>query len=473
MPMNLCEQLWHKLEEALETLGPPPDGFDAEWHFVKPAAGDKSQPAKELGRLARISARHHPPALFTQQSYDPRALFILISAPDKVLPTFEELYEAYVDKNSYLAECLLLLRPHCDVPYALFVSPHHFYLYDVATEDILRFSSSFSELEELLLQPMEKHENLRAKWDALARRSRAQRAEEFAHWFDLWRVSIGAQTGDTTSPELVRAILQKAILLFLYDYYFGFSDPDLQLRQIFLRLRQQKLSQPTPAEFSFDGVAWLHQASDELISKYEINFLRWTEEESAFISLMNEEARMNLRQFILELFFQSISKFDVEVQAEAFSDPDARLKMWKFSVTETLDVRRRMQADEINVYAPLVVDLDESGLAWTLHVVGEILAYWHEKCEQLENELLTRNRIVVQPDMFQHGDFEKAQIPTRAELFRSTLPRSLKIYYSDAVERQTLEYLVNLKIFEYCARHAIPLHPLEDIHTIFQYKHPH
>lgn len=471
--MSLCEQFWRTLEQKREELGPAPDGLDADWHLIKPPQGDRSQPAKELGRLARISARSYPPALFKQPSGDPQAFFIVISAPEGALPSFEEIFQSYVDKNPYLAECLLLLRPHCDVPYALFLSSQYFYLYDVVTEDILRSSASFEELRELVLLPLEKRENLRAKWDSLARRTRAQRAEEFAHWFDLWRAAIGAQTGDTTSPELVRSILQKAILLFQYDMLFGFEDPDLQLRRTFLNLRQMMSSRKSKEEPPpFDGVAWLHQASEELIAKYEINFLRWTEEESALISLMNDDARLNLRHFILELFFQSVSKFDVDVQAEAFSDPDARLKMWKFSVTETLDVRKRLHADEINIYAPLVVDLDESGLAWTLHVVGEILDYWHEKCRQIERELAERHRIIVQPDMFQHEDVEKAKIPTREELFRTTLPRSIRIRYSDKVERETLEYLINLKIFDYCAKNSIPLHPLENIHTVFEQKTP-
>ncbi|MCX7626477.1 MAG: hypothetical protein N2Z21_09745, partial [Candidatus Sumerlaeaceae bacterium] len=166
--MSLCDQFWQTLEQKREELGPAPDGFDADWHFIKPHPGDKSQPAKELGRLARISARLYPPALFKQASGDSQAFFIAISAPDGVLPSFEEIYQSYVDKNAYLAECLLLLRPHCDVPYALFLGTQHFYLYDLLTEDILRSSGSFEELRDLVLLPLEKRENLRAKWDGLA-----------------------------------------------------------------------------------------------------------------------------------------------------------------------------------------------------------------------------------------------------------------------------------------------------------------
>lgn len=472
MPMSLSEQFWRTLEDKEEALGPPPEGVDVVWHVLKPAAGDKSVPARELARLARISHRLHPPALLAQPSVDVRPFVLIVTAPDKSLPTFEELYESYLDKNGYLAECLLLLKPHCDVPYALFVGSKNYFLYDLATEDILRWSSNFDDLNDLLITPIEKRENVRAKWDGLARRSRSQRAEEFAHWMDLWRVAIGAHHVDTNSPQLVQGILQKAILLFLYDFLFGFSDEDLQLRKTFLALRQRRSTASSDAgtDLTFDSVAWLHQASEALYSTYCIEFLRWTEEEGAFFSLMNNEARLNLRQFILELFLQSVSKFDVDVQAEAFSDPDARLKMWKFSVTETLDVRKRLHADEVNVYAPLVVDLDESGLAWTLHVVGEILEYWREKCEKLEDDLKKRKRVEVQLDMFQHPDLEKASLPTRENLYSATLPQSLQVQYSDPLERQTLEYLINLKILDYCAKHTIPLHPLHDLQRIFVQK---
>ncbi|MGC8840701.1 MAG: hypothetical protein ACP5QZ_04515 [Candidatus Sumerlaeaceae bacterium] len=473
MPMSLSEQFWRTLEDKQEALGPAPEGLDVVWHVLKPAAGDKSLPARELARLARISHRHHPPALLAQPSADIRPFVLVVSAPDKALPTFEELYQSYLDKNGFLAESLLLLRPHCEVPYALFVGGRNYFLYDLATEDILRWSSTFEDLCDLLLAPIERRENVRAKWDALARRTRSQRAEEFSHWMDLWRVAIGAHYADVNSPLLVQGLLQKSILLFLYDLLFGFSDEDLRLRKNFLAVRQHhrsaSVSDPE-ADLTFDAVAWLHQASEELYARYQIEFLRWTEEESAFFSLMNNEARLNLRQFILELFLQSLSKFDVEVQAEAFSDPDARLKMWKFSVTETLNVRKRLHADEINVYAPLEVDLDESGVAWTLHVVGEILEYWREKCEQLEQDMAQRKRIEVQLDMFQHPDLEKASVPTRENLYCSTLPQSLRIFYRDPAERQTLEYLVNLKILDYCAKHAIPLHPLKDLERIFVMK---
>jgi hypothetical protein len=470
--MSLINKFWQTLEDKQESLGPPPDGLDAIWRVVKPAPEDRSRPARELSRLARLCMRKRPPALLSQPSVELHPFVMILSAPEHVLPTFEELYEGYLDKNGYLAECLMLLKPHCDVPYALFVGPQHFFLYDLFTEDILRWSGEVQELESLLIAPLEQRENVRAQWDKLARRSRAQRAEEFSHWFDLWRVAIGSRQGDSTAPELVQTILQKAILLFLYDLYFGLEDADLRLRPHFLKLRQQRGRDPE-AEYPFDGVAWLHQASEELYRRYHIDFLRWTDQESAFFSLMDSAGRTNLQQFIFELFLQSLSKFDVEVQAEVFSDPDARLKMWRFSVTETLDIHKRLPADDVNIYAPLEVDLDDSGLAWTLHVVGEILDYWREKCDRLEQELLTKNRVAVQFDMFQQHDLENVEIPTREGLFRTNLPRSLKVMYSDPLERITLEYLITLKIFDYCRACQIPLQPLDGLQTIFVEKAQH
>ncbi len=471
--MTLIKNFWQTLEQKIDEEGPPPEGFDAVCHVVSTPLEDKSIAGRELTRLIRLSHRKHPPALISQSSIDVRPFVILISAPEKSFPTFDELYQAYVDKNSYIAECLMLLRPHYDVPYVLFLGPLHFFLYDLATEDILRWSNTAEGLDELFFGPLSRRENVRALWDKLARRSRAQRAEEFAHWLDLWRVSIGARMGDSSTPELVQAILQKAILLFLYDLYFGFEDEDLRLRRNFLAMRQRKTSEGAAADYPFDAVAWLHQASEELFSRYRIDFLQWSPEESAFFSLIDNEGRLNLRQFIFELFLQSQSKFDVNVQAEVFSDPDARLKMWKFSVTETLDIRKRLLADDVNVYAPLEVDLDESGLAWTLHVVGEILDYWREKCERLEEELRVRKQVAVQFDMFQQPDLENAHIPTREDLFRTVLPQSLRIWYSDRAERTTLEFLMTLKIFEFCRTRQIPLQPLENMESIFVPKAAH
>lgn len=471
--MSLIKNFWQTLEQQIEEEGPPPEGFDALCHIVTTPLEEKSTAGRELTRLIRLSHRKHPPTLISQPSIDVRPFVILISAPEKSFPTFEELYQAYVDKNSYIAECLMLVRPHYDVPYALFLGAQHFFLYDLATEDILRWSDKAEGLHELFFSPLSRRENVRALWEKLARRSRTQRAEEFAHWLDLWRVSIGARMGEGSTPELVQAILQKAIVLFLYDLYFGFEDEDLRLRRSFLAMRQRRTSEGAVSDYPFDAVAWLHQASEELLSRYGIRFLAWSLEESAFFSLMDNEGRLNLRQFIFELFLQSLSKFDVNVQAEVFSDPDSRLKMWKFSVTETLDIRKRLLADDVNVYAPLEVDLDESGLAWTLHVVGEILDYWREKCERLEEELRQRKHVAVQFDMFQQPDLENARIPTREDLFGTVLPQSLRIYYSDDMERTTLEFLMTLKIFEFCRKWGVALQPLHNLQDVFVPKAQH
>lgn len=475
--MNLSDRFWKTLEDKQDALGPPPEGLDLVWHIIRPPAGDKTKPAKELRRVARISSRHHPPALFSQPSVDMRPFVLVITAPQQdTIPSFQSLYEGYLDKNGYLAECLHLVKPHCDVPYVLFVGPETFFLYDLATEDILRSCGEFEDLAQLLIDPATRRENVRSQWDALARRSRSQRADEFAHWLDLWRVSIGARQASVSTPKLVQSICQKTILLFLFDLYFGFEDPDLSLKKWFLEIRQQRhggkkisLAELQP---SFDGIAWLHQASGELADLYGIEFLRWTEDERAFFLLMDNEARINFTQFIFELFLQSISKFEVPVQAEVFSNPDARLKMWKFSVTETVNVRQRLQADDVNVYAPFRIDLEESGLAWTLHVVGEILEYWREKCERLEQELATRNRVAVQFDMLQQVDFENLHIPTCDDLFRSILPQSIEIFYADEALRQTVEYLITLRIFEYCRNNGLAPQPLHNLEQIFVPKKP-
>ena len=156
--MSLINKFWQTLEDKQESLGPPPDGLDAIWRVVKPAPEDRSRPARELSRLARLCMRKRPPALLSQPSVELHPFVMILSAPEHVLPTFEELYEGYLDKNGYLAECLMLLKPHCDVPYALFAGPQHFFLYDLFTEDILRWSGEVQELESLLIAPLEQRD---------------------------------------------------------------------------------------------------------------------------------------------------------------------------------------------------------------------------------------------------------------------------------------------------------------------------
>ncbi len=459
--MNLYERFWRLIEEKRAAASTPAEELDLQLVAIRPQGDEKSRAAQELSSLVKLGAKGFPPVVASQPSVGVKPFALVFTAAAGALPDFKELFESYVDKNAFVAEVLLLLQAHCDFPYLLFVGSDRFYLFDLATEDILRWGTELEELEGLLLEPLAQRQDIRRCWDELPRKSQIQRAEEFLRWLELWRVAVGARLD--SEPRFVQTILQKTVLLFLFDQYFGLSDEDLRLRSNFLAWRKGMRRKKSKASEPFDGVAWLHQASAEVYESYQIDFLVWSERESAFFALMAADARQQFGNFVFELFMLSQAKFSVRVQADAFSSPEARLRMWKFSVTEAMDVRKRLQADDANVYAPIEVDYDESGLGWTLHVVREVLEFWHEKCLQLERDLSDRRRFGVQFDMFQQPDLEQARIPTRADLFQALLPQSVRIYYQDESDRATLEYLLILQIFEFCRTQGIPMQSLENL----------
>lgn len=470
--MNLSERFWKIFDEQREARGGPGPG-EILLTTVHPPDGVQSEAARDLTSVVRRAPRRYPPVVVAQPGCSSRPFCLIYSVAGNELPQFHELFEQYLDKNAFMAETFLRLRPHCELPYVLFLGEKSFFLYDAMLEELLRWGSDFTALEELFLQPILAGENVQKIWNEIPRKSFAQRSEEFARWLDLWKAAIGARTNAT--PAFMQNLMQKVILLFLFDLYLGFEDWDLRLRQIFLdqhapvsvKRRRGTTGKTARETVPFDGVAWLHESSDELCRRYHVDFLFWTQAESNFFALINSEARQQFSEFVLGLYLLSQCKFNVQVQADVFSDSSSRLKLWKFSVTETLNIKRRLQADEINVYEPIYIDLEESGIGWALNVVEQTLEFWRERCSYFAQQLTERRMVRVQFDMFQQPDLEHARVPLPQNVLETAFGTSLRIYYDFPIERATLEYLVLVKVLEFCRTWNLPLQPLDSIADIF------
>lgn len=475
--MNLFERFWRKFEEWRAAT----DSLNPEWAPISITPvhapnGVRNEAARDLTSIVRRAAKRFPPVVLSQPAFSERPFCLVYTVSGSELPEFHELFEQYVDKNAFMAEVFLRLRPHCEMPYVLFLGPHSYFLYDVGLEELLHWGNTLISLEELLLQPLDASESVADTWNAIPRKTVLQRSEEFARWIDLWKAAIGSRMNAT--PVFMQNLMQKIVLLFLYDFYFGFEDPDLHLRTIFLerkpyrgRKKPEAVGAPVPQvdsdEPPFDGVAWLHQASQDVRDRHCVDFLFWTQAESSFFALMGADMRGQFSQFILELFLLSQCKFDAQVQSDAFSGTDSRLKLWKYSVTETLNIRRRLQADDVNVYEPLVIDLEESGVGWALHVVQQTLEFWREKCAFFAEQLAGRRPVRVQFDMFQQPNLEEARIPLPDDVVETAFSTSVRILYSFPVERSTLEFLVVLSVFNLCRKWELPLQPLDHLADIF------
>ncbi len=428
--------------------------------------GVQSDAGRDLSALVRAGMRRFPPYVISQPQFDTRP-FCLVYTVVAELPQFHELFEQYVDKNAFIAETMLRLKPHCEIPYVLFIGKKSFFLYDSGLEELIRWGNDYGGLDELFLQPASDGLNLAEIWNKCDRKSNNQRAEEFARWLDLWKVGIGARTNAT--PAFMQVLMQKVILLFLYDLLMGLQEPELRLRTNFLdnRRASQLLGGRNICNMPFEGVAWLHQASSEVLGRYDIEFLEWTSAESNFFALMTADTRHQFSQFVMELFLLSQAKFCAAVQMDVFSDVNSKLKLWKFSVTETLNVRRRLHADDVNVYEPIWIDLEESGIGWALHVIQQVLDFWRERCTYFEQQLTERRQLKLQFDMFQQPDLDRIRVPVIGDIFDQAFSTSVRVYYDFPMERLTLEYLIILRVIEFCHETSIPMRPLHKISDVF------
>lgn len=464
--MNLYERFWEAMDELRAEHRNRPEPFPLTLNPVHAPDGVQSDAGRDISAVVRAGLRRFPPYVVSQEAYDQRP-FCLIYTVTAELPQFHELFEQYVDKNAFIAETLLRLKPHIEIPYILFIGKRSFFLYDVNQEELIRWGNDFSGLDETFLTPVSDVAHVAAEWNKVPRKHNSQKAEEFGRWLDLWKVGIGARTNAT--PAFMLMLMQKVILLFLYDQKIEFQEPELNLRRNFLDHRNATPLTGSPNIYSlpFDGVAWLHQASSEVLGRYDVEFLEWTTAESNFFALMSAETRQQFSQFIMELFLLSQAKFSSAVQSDVFSDVNSKLKLWKFSVTETLNIRRRLQADDVNVYEPIWIDLEESGIGWALHVIKQVLEFWQERCMYFEQQLVERRQLKLQFDMFQQPDLERIRVPVISDIFDQTFTTSVRVYYDFPADRLTLEYLVILRLIEFCSETGIALRPLHKLDDMF------
>ncbi|PKO17404.1 hypothetical protein CVU37_07890 [candidate division BRC1 bacterium HGW-BRC1-1] len=468
--MKLYELFWQSMDLRRDDDGQLPPDFDLLLTPVHPPDNVRSEAARDIALVTRQAPKQFSAMVVSQPGIAARPFCFIHTVKRGLLPDFTELFENYVDKNAFIAETLLRLRPHYDLPYVLFLGDSGFFLYDVAAEELLKWGSDLTLLEELLIQPVVAGVSVMESWDAIPRKSVTQRSEEFARWLDLWKACIGARMNST--PALVQGLLQKVILLFLYDLHYGLADSDMRLRSNFLEHRtlagkaRKSAKMPQP----FDGVAWLFEAVQEVREKCHIEFLYWNETETTFFALLAEEGRRQFSQFVLELFLLSQSKFDAAVQTDVFTDSDSRLKLWKFTVMESLDVCKRLHVDDVNVYDMIIVDTDEGGVGWAMHVVNKLLEFWHMRLWKMQRALAEHRVVAVQFDMFQQPDIERARVPSVEDVFELAYAGSLRLEYGDPSDRATLEYLMILRVLECSRLWELKLSPLDHLSDCFTRK---
>ena len=146
------------------------------------------------------------------------------------------------------------------------------------------------------------------------------------------------------------------------------------------------------------------------------------------------------------------------------------LKLWKFSVMESLDVCKRLHVDDVNVYDMITVDIDEGGVGWAMHVVNKLLEFWHGRLWAMQRALAEQKVLAVQFDMFQQPDIERARMPSVEDVFELAYAGSLRLEYVDPADRATLEYLMILRVLECSRQWGLKLLPLDHLSDCFTRK---
>jgi hypothetical protein len=467
--MNLANDFWERIQDLLDMEKRDNSALLAVTKVRAPDASE-SDAARDLAALVKLCAKSRPPALLSQPHLSQRPICLVMTVSAADFPNFGELFEQYLDKNALVAEAMLRLKPHLDVPYLLVVSSPGFLLYCTDDEHVIRQGQKFEGLEEMLFAPISAGTSLDAQWNAITRKSTSQNAEEFGRWIDLWKAAIGSHSN--TPPAVLQGLLQKVTLLFVYDTWFGFGDEELGLRSVFLGLASTMMSGDSSGDTAelFDGVAWIHEGSQLLAQHLNSDFVRWSAEENSFFAMMSSQTRRLFSQLVMEFFLLSSTKYSTQSQAETFGDANSRLKMWKHSVTDTTNIARELQADEINVYEPMRIDLDECGTTWALHLVRRMFDFWRDRCLNFEREMLERRNIKLQFDMFQKPDQLPAHVPSENDVFELTFRSSIRLSYSHPATRSTMEYLLLLLSIDYAREHELRAPQLSHVANVFRQK---
>ena len=144
--MNLFERFWQHIDEIRNERRGDIEPFPVELNPVHAPDGVQSEAGRDLSAIVRRGVRRFPPYVVSQPQFETRP-FCLIYTVTAELLQFHELFEQYVDKNAFIAESLLRLKPHCEIPYILFIGKKSFFLYDSGLEELIRWGNDCDGLQ--------------------------------------------------------------------------------------------------------------------------------------------------------------------------------------------------------------------------------------------------------------------------------------------------------------------------------------
>jgi hypothetical protein len=388
-------------------------------------------------------------------------LVAIAIAPQESLTRYQESYQKYLDMDFKLRLLLDHVQQNVLAPYLLCVDNQRAYLYDVDREECLIYCEDVQEQVERLFPHFDRRKMQRETLEQLPRRSDDLLGRELCEWVKLWSAELGSKTGE--GRDAMARFFEKLLLLRYFSRLYSRRVSLSQFRRFLDAPERLAERKRLP-----DAQRFLSTTLDTLASKYHVQFCQVGAEERDFLRRAVSIDR-KLNEMLLQLNLLSREKFTVECFVQAYADLSSKLKSWKARYT-TRDIRLKdyIVQEEVLVYKPLTVVLDDVGYAWMLRLFEEVVDYWLDYNRRAEDKIQRGEPQIFQLDFFQPLPQTLTPSGTIENVVAFALETSFRVQTQQAWQQDICRLLLSAKVLELCKRHKLPLTSLAQLDRIFQ-----
>jgi len=413
--------------------------------------------------------------------------YLALAIPDGFHPPiFEELYTRYLDFNF---DIYLLLK-HLDdgnsgVDYLLYFDEQRSYLYDIRSQECLIYCAGIRERMENLFPHLEKKKVETGGLERLQRKSNDSLSMELYGWMDIWSVQLGSKTG--ARRETLNKFMIKLALARYYAILFGAEVPLLRFSG-FVRDPSLKRS----ARRKISGSEYFRKLFDFFKSHLSLDLFTSSKAEISFLKKL-EAYPEALNLFLIEFNFLCGLKFSLDVFLTLWCPEKERLiSSRKAYTTERDEIKKRLFVSDGVVLKPVVVNLDEEGTPWALHLFDDVAQFWMNHNYQMKNRQMKmtesgkqrkilkskRNlhekriapgRQKFQMDMFGYMPDELDNQGCISNIIDHSLKTSFRVTGEKIFDDSSpFLFLLTAKCFEIWKKYGLPQEPLASLPEVFQ-----
>jgi hypothetical protein len=388
-------------------------------------------------------------------------LVAIAIATQGALGRYQDFYQKYLDMDFGLRLLLDHVQQEVFAPYVLCVDGQRAYLYDVDREECLVYCEDAREQAERLFPHFDRKKMQRETLEQLPRRTDDLLGRELCEWVKLWSAELGSKTGE--SRDAMARFFEKLLLLRYFSQLFGRRIPLSEFRRFLDAPERLAKRKRLP-----DAQRFLTTFLDTLATKHHVQFCQLGSEEKRFLRRSAGLDR-KLNEMLLQFNLLSREKFTVEVFVQAYADLSSKLKSWKARYT-TRDIRLKdyMVQEEVLVYKPLTIALDDVGYAWMLRLFEEVVEYWMDYNRRVEAMIERGEPQSLQLDFFHPLPKTLTASGAIQNVVAFTLETSFRVQAQHTWQKDICRFLLSAKVLEICRRYKMPLTPLVTLDQIFQ-----